>query len=117
MPLVQLTLSTLGLAPTMASLARLPLASNGLHQNHGGSRMIEMRRIQLSFGDGLVAEEVSNLRESWMIHADAVLADEDIVAAVYEALAKRHPRCAHPAHHQARASGDPGRRRGDRSRD
>ena len=51
MPLVQLTLSTLGLAPTMASLARLPLASNGLHPNHGGSRMIEMRRIQLSFGD------------------------------------------------------------------
>jgi IS5 family transposase len=51
--------------------------------------MIEMRRIQLSFGDGLIAEEVSNLRESWMIHADAVLADEDIVAAVYEALAKR----------------------------
>jgi hypothetical protein len=45
MPLVQLTLSTLGLAPTMASLARLPLASNGLHQNHGGRRMIEMRRI------------------------------------------------------------------------
>src|ERR1700692_4516644 len=92
MPLVQLTLSTLGLAPTMASSARLPLASNWLHQNHGGSRMIEMRRIQLSFGDGLVAEEVSNLRESWMIHADAVLADEDIVAAVYEALAKRHPK-------------------------
>jgi hypothetical protein len=26
--------------------------------------MIEMRRIQLSFGDGLVAEEVSNLRET-----------------------------------------------------
>src|SRR5271168_4407416 len=27
-----------------------------------------------------------------MIHADAVLADDDIVAAVYEALAKRHPK-------------------------
>ena len=26
-----------------------------------------------------------------MQHADAVLADEDIVAAVYEALARRHP--------------------------
>jgi hypothetical protein len=26
-----------------------------------------------------------------MIHADAVLADEYVVAAVYEALAKRHP--------------------------
>ena len=54
--------------------------------------MIEMRRSQLSFGDGLIAEEVSDLREGWMEHADRVLADERIVAAVYEALAKRHPK-------------------------
>ena len=54
--------------------------------------MIEMRRRQLSFGDGLIAEEVSDLREDWMIQADAVLADEEIVALVYEALAKRHPK-------------------------
>jgi IS5 family transposase len=54
--------------------------------------MIEMRRRQLSFGDGLIAEEVSDLRDDWMTHADAVLADEAIVAAVYEALAKRHPK-------------------------
>jgi len=52
--------------------------------------MIEMRRAQLSFGDGLIAEEVSDLREDWMKHADAVLADQAIVAAVYEALARRH---------------------------
>ena len=52
--------------------------------------MIEMRRAQLSFGDGLIAGEVSDLREDWMKHADAVLSDEEIVAAVYEALAKRH---------------------------
>jgi IS5 family transposase len=51
-----------------------------------------MRRAQLSFGDGLIAEEVSDLRESWMEHADRVLTDEQIVAAVYEALARRHPR-------------------------
>src|SRR5881227_3459013 len=51
-----------------------------------------MRRAQLSFGDGLIAGEVSDLREGWMEHADRVLADEQIVAAVYEALAKRHPR-------------------------
>src|SRR5437016_3271922 len=49
-----------------------------------------MRRAQLSFGDGLIAEEVSDLREDWMKHADQMLADEQIVAAVYEALAKRH---------------------------
>jgi transposase, IS5 family len=57
-----------------------------------GGEMIEMRRAQLSFGDGLIAEEVSDLREEWMQHADQVLADEQIVAAVYEALAKRRPK-------------------------
>jgi hypothetical protein len=35
-----------------------------------GVAMIEMRRAQLSFGDGLIAEEVSDLREDWMRHAD-----------------------------------------------
>ena len=54
--------------------------------------MIEMRRAQRSFGDGLIAEEVSDLREDWMQHADQVLADEQMVAAVYEALGKRHPK-------------------------
>lgn len=53
--------------------------------------MIEMRRAQLSFGDGLIAGEVSDLREDWMRHADRVLADEELVASVYEALARRHP--------------------------
>ncbi len=57
-----------------------------------GDGMIEMRRAQLGFGDGLIAEEVSDLREDWMRHADQVLADEQIVAAVYDALAKRHPK-------------------------
>ncbi len=54
--------------------------------------MIEMRRAQRSFGDGLIAEEVADLCEDWMKHADQVLDDEQIVAAVYEALAKRHPK-------------------------
>jgi transposase, IS5 family len=54
--------------------------------------MIEMRRAQRSFGDGLIAVEVGDLREPWMTHADAVLADEGLVATVYEALAKRHPK-------------------------
>ena len=54
--------------------------------------MIEMRRAQRSFGDGLIAEEVRDLRESWMEHADRLLDDETVVAAVYEALARRHPR-------------------------
>jgi transposase, IS5 family len=54
--------------------------------------MIEMRRKQLSFGDGLIVEEVTDLRESWMPHADEVLADEEIVTIVYEALGKRRPK-------------------------
>jgi hypothetical protein len=36
----------------------------------GASNMIEMRRAQRSFGDGLIAEEVGDRREDWMRHAD-----------------------------------------------
>src|SRR5712675_1246975 len=58
----------------------------------GAGTMIEMRRAQLSFGDGLIATEVSDLREDWMTHADEVLADEQLVATVFEALARRRPK-------------------------
>ncbi|HYA39183.1 MAG TPA: ISNCY family transposase [Candidatus Methylomirabilis sp.] len=51
-----------------------------------------MRRAQLSFGDGLITAEIKDLREPWMTHADAVLADEQLIATVYEALAQRHPK-------------------------
>ena len=54
--------------------------------------MIEMRRAQRSFGDGLIAEEVDDLREDWMKYADWILDDETIVAAIYQALGKRHPK-------------------------
>jgi IS5 family transposase len=54
--------------------------------------VIKMRRAQLSFGDGLIHEEVEDLREDWMIHADQVLEDEQLVATVCDALAKRHPK-------------------------
>src|SRR5258705_6348570 len=87
---------------------------NGPHRRGGASSMIEMRRAQLSFGDGLIAEEGSDLREDWMEHAVAVLADEDIVAAVYEALARRHaksrsrgPRLAHQTGSGFSSSGTP----------
>jgi IS5 family transposase len=40
----------------------------------------------------LIAGEVSDLREDWMRHADQVLDDEQIIAAVYEGLARRHPK-------------------------
>jgi len=53
--------------------------------------MIELRRGQLSFGDGLIAAEIGDLREDWMACADEVLADEQLMTTVYEALARRHP--------------------------
>jgi hypothetical protein len=54
--------------------------------------VIKMRRAQLTFGDGLIAAEVDDLCEDWMRRADQVLADELLVAAVYEALGKRRPK-------------------------
>jgi IS5 family transposase len=62
--------------------------------------VIKTRRAQRTFGDGLITEEVKDLHEPWMKHADQVLDDNQIVAAVYEALAKRHP--------QSRSRGRPG---------
>ena len=53
--------------------------------------MIQARRLQRSFGDGLIAAEVKDLREAWMPHVDAILADTAIIAAVHQALAQRHP--------------------------
>ena len=54
--------------------------------------MIEARRRQLHFGEGLIAEEVSDLREEWMRHADQALDDEQLVSTVFEALARRRPK-------------------------
>jgi IS5 family transposase len=65
-----------------------------------GQKVIERHRAQRSFGDGLIAEEVKDLHEAWMKHADQLLADRQIVAAVYEALAQRRP--------QSRKRGRPG---------
>ena len=53
--------------------------------------MIALRRAQLHFADGLIAEEVSDLWEDWMHSADQVLDDEHLLATVYDALAKRRP--------------------------
>ena len=60
-------------------------------RGRGGSSVLERRRAQLGFADGLIAGEVADLREAWMAHADRVLEDEEILGAVYEALARRHP--------------------------
>ena len=54
--------------------------------------MIEARRAQLSFGDGLIAEEVADLWEDWMRPADQVLDDDQLLSTVYEALPDGTPR-------------------------
>jgi len=63
--------------------------------------MIEARRLQRSFGDGLIAEEIEDLQESWTRHVDVVLQDEGLVSAVHQALAKpnsrSHGRPGYPA--------------------
>ena len=53
--------------------------------------MIEAKRLQRSFGDGLIAEEIEDLRETWMRHVDVVLQDEMLLSAVHQALANRYP--------------------------
>jgi transposase, IS5 family len=53
--------------------------------------VIERCRRQMSFADGLIAEEVSDLWEDWMRHVDDVLTDPQLLSTVYEALARRWP--------------------------
>ena len=71
--------------------------TNGSKRNNrarwqGVDPVIEARRQQLHFGEGLIAEEVSDLREDWMKQADRVLEDQQLVATVYEALTRRRPK-------------------------
>ena len=54
--------------------------------------MIEVRRRQRTFGDGLIAETVTDLQEPWMRHADALLDDDALLSTVYDALGRRHPK-------------------------
>jgi transposase, IS5 family len=51
--------------------------------------MIEARRLQRSFADGLIAEEVSDLWQPWMRRTDEVIQDEQLLHIVQEALSKR----------------------------
>src|SRR5260370_11915497 len=62
--------------------------------------MIRARRAQRTFGEGLIAEEVKDLHEEWMKHADRVLGDKEIVAAIWRAVGKRQP--------ESRTRGRPG---------
>jgi len=54
--------------------------------------VIDIRRRQRNFGDGFIRETVDELWEIWMRHADAILADEELLETIHHALLQRHPR-------------------------
>jgi transposase, IS5 family len=51
--------------------------------------MIAARRVQRSFADGLIAEEVADLWEPWMRQADQVLEDDGLLALIQQELTRR----------------------------
>ena len=51
--------------------------------------MIAARRLQRSFADGLIDEEVADLWEPWMRHADQVLEDDALLTLIQQELARR----------------------------
>lgn len=51
--------------------------------------MIAARRLQRSFADGFIAEEVKDLWEPWMRHADEALDDDALLEIIQQELSKR----------------------------
>jgi len=51
--------------------------------------VIQYRRSQLSFADGLIAEEVTDLWEPWMRHVDEAIDDDQLLEIVHAALSQR----------------------------
>jgi transposase, IS5 family len=51
--------------------------------------MIVARRLQRSFADGFIAEEVADLWEPWMRQADQLLEDEGLVSLIQQELTRR----------------------------
>jgi transposase, IS5 family len=52
--------------------------------------VIAVRRLQRSFADGLIAEEVQDLWEPWMRHADEALNDDQLLQIIQQELSKRY---------------------------
>jgi hypothetical protein len=75
-----------------ASSIMICCVRNGLHRRRGESSMIEMRRAQLNFGDGLIAE-VSERSSGGLDETRRRGAlGRGHIAALYKALARRHPK-------------------------
>ena len=51
--------------------------------------MISARRQQSSFADGFIAEQVGDLWDPWMRHADEVLNDDQLLQTIQQELSKR----------------------------
>ena len=51
--------------------------------------MIQYRRLQRSFADGLIEEEVSDLWEPWMRQADAAIQDDQLLEIIQQELSQR----------------------------
>ncbi len=51
--------------------------------------MIAARRVQRNFADGLIAEEVQDLWEPWMRHAEEALNDDRLLEIIQQELSKR----------------------------
>ena len=51
--------------------------------------MIATRRLQRSFADGFITEEVTDLWEPWMRHADEALNDDQLLEIIQAELSKR----------------------------
>jgi len=51
--------------------------------------VIQYRRSQRSFADGLIAEEVTDLWEPWMQHVDEAIDDDQLLEIVHAALSQR----------------------------
>ena len=52
--------------------------------------MIATRRLQRSFADGFITEEVTDLWEPWMRHADEALNDDQLLEIIQAELSKRY---------------------------
>jgi IS5 family transposase len=54
--------------------------------------VIERKYYQLQLGDGFIRDSIEDCWEPWMKIADEILADEELIEPVYEALRRRRPK-------------------------
>jgi IS5 family transposase len=73
--------------------AETVVALPGVGQNESRCRqeasVIQTRRLQRRFADGLIAEEIEDLREPWMSHSDRILQDDRLLATIQQTLSRR----------------------------